>query len=189
MTPVPKDHLRAAMRARRSSLSLEERSRRAVPLLTAIYESPAWALARTVLVYAAARGEPPLSELVALARETGRTVVVPRVDGAGLVLHVWPAGQGLVRGAHGIAEPLASWDPVDPEDVDLALLPGLAFDGQGGRLGQGGGHYDRLLAHMPARGDLPRRVGVAWAFQLIPQVPMDEHDQRVDAVVTEEGWR
>ncbi len=179
------------MRARRGSLSLAERTRRAVPLLTELIASDAWASARTVLVYAAARGEPPLAELVALARETGREVVLPRVAGTTLALHAWPQGGVLVRSPLGVGEPDIAWPVVDPGAVDLALVPGLAFDARGGRLGQGGGYYDRLLAGFAQtrRGaDLPRSVGVAWAFQLVPEVPAEPHDVRVDAVLTEEGW-
>jgi 5-formyltetrahydrofolate cyclo-ligase len=159
------------------------------PLLTPLYDSTAWGDARTVLVYAATRGEPPLAELVALARQTGREVVLPRMAGDTLELRVWPAGGLLVRGAHGIGEPDASWPSLPPEAIDLALVPGLAFDPGGGRLGQGGGYYDRLLpALVPRRADAPRRVGVAWAFQIVPRVPMEPHDITVDAVLTEEGW-
>ena len=186
---VSKDHLRAVMRARRGSLSLAERTRRVVPLLTELIGSEAWATARTVLVYAASRGEPPLAELVALARETGREVVLPRVDGTTLALHLWPQGGVLVRGAFGVGEPDVAWPVVDPGAIDLALVPGLAFDARGGRLGQGGGYYDRLLAGLaPGAPGAPRSIGLAWAFQLVPEVPSEAHDIRVDAVLTEEGW-
>jgi 5-formyltetrahydrofolate cyclo-ligase len=187
---VPKEHLRAVMRARRGSLSLAERTRRVVPILTELIGSDAWAHARTVLVYAAVRGEPPLAELVALARETGRTVVLPRVEGDTLALHVWPPGAVLVRGALGVGEPDAAWPSVACADVDLALVPGLAFDARGGRLGQGGGYYDRLLQGLRVRpgATWPRTIGVAWGFQILPQVPEEPHDARVDAVLTEDGW-
>ncbi len=193
---IDKAMIRAAMRARRDSLSLEERRRRAGPLVARIAEHPAFRAAQTVLVYVAMRGEVPLAELVARAREEGKQVVLPRVvPGArALALHVWPEHGELVRGDLGVAEPPPHWESVTAGAVDLALVPGLAFDLGGGRLGQGGGYYDSLLGELAPRprdaGDarLPRRVGVAWAFQLMPAVPREAHDVGVDAVVTEESW-
>ncbi|MEN9786717.1 MAG: hypothetical protein RLZZ299_1981 [Pseudomonadota bacterium] len=174
------------MRVRRASLSLAERQRRAEPLLGHVLASPAWSAGpRTLLVYAATVGEPPLAGLVAQARAAGVRVALPRVEGADLVLHAWPEGGELSRGAFGIGEPARAWDVVSPADVDLVMVPGLAFDPAGHRLGQGGGHYDRLLARL--RPDA-WRVGAGWAFQVVPQLPVEAHDQRVHAVVTEEGW-
>jgi 5-formyltetrahydrofolate cyclo-ligase len=71
---------------------------------------------------------------------------------------------------------------VDPAVVDAAVLPGVAFDPRGGRLGAGGGHYDRLLARLPTE---TTRIGVGFACQLVPHVPTEPHDQRVEVVVTE----
>jgi 5-formyltetrahydrofolate cyclo-ligase len=185
---VSKEHLRAVMRARRGSLSLEERARRAEPIVAHLLASDAWAAARVVLAYAASRGEPSLGTLLSLAREAGKSVLLPRVDAEGLVLHRWEVGAPLVRGTYGIPEPDASWEQVRPEEVSLALVPGLAFDRKGGRLGQGGGWYDRLLPELAPLGGGARRIGVAWAFQIVPRVPCDPHDVPVDAVITEEGW-
>lgn len=72
---------------------------------------------------------------------------------------------------------------VDPSEVELALVPGIAFDRQGGRLGQGGGYFDRLFPKMTAL-----RWGLAYSIQIYPaSLPMDAHDIRMDAIVTEEG--
>lgn len=193
---IDKPMIRAAMRARRDSLSLEERRRRAVPLVARIVASDVFDRAGTLLVYVAMRGEVPLAELVVFARAQGKTIVLPRVvPGAReLALHVWPEHGELVRGELGVAEPPPFWETVAPEGVDLALVPGLAFDLGGGRLGQGGGYYDSLLPSLAPRvvvggsQNLPRCVGVAWAFQLMPTVPRQAHDVGMDAIVTEEAW-
>jgi 5-formyltetrahydrofolate cyclo-ligase len=73
---------------------------------------------------------------------------------------------------------------VDPDQVDLVVTPGLAFDGEGNRLGYGGGHYDRYLARM-GRGAL--RVGAAFSLQIVERIPTEPGDERVDVVVTDEG--
>ena len=69
---------------------------------------------------------------------------------------------------------------------DIAFLPGVAFDRWGGRLGRGGGYYDRVLSK--ARPELPFLCGLSYAFQVVDRVPMGPHDMRVDAVVSEKAW-
>ncbi len=144
-----------------------------------------------MLVYNALRGEVDLTELIDAVHASGRTVVLPRVSGADLVLHAWPTdpANGLLvevagTGPFGIREPDPAWPVMKPDRVALALVPGVAFDAAGGRLGRGGGYYDRLLAgsHRPVS------IGVCFGFQLVPAVPMEAHDARVDAVVSERGW-
>jgi 5-formyltetrahydrofolate cyclo-ligase len=87
---------------------------------------------------------------------------------------------GLVVERMGVREPAAGGQVVPPGDLDLILVPGLAFDEHGRRLGRGGGHYDRFLAGLSSA-----RVGVAFEVQLAPQVPAGPGDERVDAVATE----
>lgn len=87
-------------------------------------------------------------------------------------------------------EPLIFRAPDGDADLrpDLILAPLLAFDGQGGRLGQGGGHYDRTIAHLRAAGPL-LVVGLAFAGQEVDAVPAEPHDARLDAILTETGYR
>jgi 5-formyltetrahydrofolate cyclo-ligase len=118
----------------------------------------------------------------------GRRLVLPRIDrpARSLTLHeVHDLDADLVSGPWGIREP----DPgrtrdVDPADLDVVLVPGVAFDRTGGRLGYGGGYYDRLLGACA-----PGTVLVAAAFegQVVERVPVGPQDRSVDVVVTEEG--
>ena len=95
-------------------------------------------------------------------------------------------GEPLAPGRWSVPEPAAPrW--VAAEDVDLALVPGLAFDAAGGRLGHGGGYYDRLLARAEPR--IACRAGIAWACQIVDRVPTGPHDVRMDWVVTEKEIR
>ena len=103
---------------------------------------------------------------------------------APLVFRLWRPADPLKPDAYGIPSPLASAPEVLP---NLMLTPVLAFDRAGGRLGQGGGHYDRTLANL--RRQRPVFVlGVAFAGQEIEAVPMGRHDQRLDAIVTETAY-
>jgi 5-formyltetrahydrofolate cyclo-ligase len=103
---------------------------------------------------------------------------------APLIFRLWRPDDPLRPDAYGIPSPLASAEPVLP---NLMLTPVLAFDRAGGRLGQGGGHYDRTLAAL--RRQRPVFVlGVAFAGQEVDAVPMGPHDQRLDAIVTETAY-
>lgn len=142
-------------------------------------ELDAWKRAQVVLLYDALPGEVELSMLVDAAGR--RTVALPVVVGRGqpLLLREWG---NFSRGPFGIREPDARSPTVDPASVDLVVVPGLAFDRRGGRLGQGGGFYDRTLRGMTAV-----RLAVAYSPQVLPEVPMAAHDVRMHGVVTERG--
>jgi 5-formyltetrahydrofolate cyclo-ligase len=89
----------------------------------------------------------------------------------------------LVEGAFGIPEPPRENSTLAPEDLDLILVPGLAFDRNKERLGYGGGFYDRVLAQTGAI-----KIGVAFSFQIVHTLPHEPYDQRVDWILTEEGF-
>ena len=92
----------------------------------------------------------------------------------------------LALGSHGILAPVANQDQVsEPRSFDLILLPLLAFDAQGHRLGQGGGYYDRYLQTLAAA--KPLRVGIAFHFQAVDYLPAEHFDEKLHAVVTERG--
>ena len=120
-----------------------------------------------------------IERLVAL----GCHAAFPRVVGKGLPLefHRIPDGEVLAPGAYGIHEPLDTWPRVIP---DVLLVPLLAFDARGYRLGYGGGFYDRTMAllHVPA-------IGIAYAGQALPSLPHEAHDMALTAIVTENGIR
>lgn len=186
MAAGAQDHDKEGMRARARA------ARRAVgqAALAAAGEAVAdrvWPLLRTasvVLAHAALPEELPLDPLVRRLLADGRTVGLPRVTGPGvLALHVVADLDDLVPGAFGVREPTRDSPTLAPEAVAAVLVPGVAFDRDGGRLGYGGGYYDRLLPRLPAA----RRVGVCLEAQLVPAVAVEAHDQRVDAVVTEAG--
>lgn len=108
-----------------------------------------------------------------------RRVALPRVAGEFLVMHWVGSPQTLIKGRFGILEPPAS-DPVAaPTALDLILVPGVAFDRAGGRLGRGRGYYDRFLAATSAI-----KVGVCFEERLVPEVPCEAHDIRMDAILT-----
>lgn len=132
--------------------------------------------ARTALTYLAFRCEPDIGLL--FQRLPDVHWVVPRIEGQRLVLHTYDPGR-LARHRFGMLEPEPSLPVVDPAILDIVLVPGVAFDRRGGRLGFGGGFYDRFLPTTRAL-----RVGVAYDQCLADVLPCGEHDQHMDWVFT-----
>ncbi len=114
----------------------------------------------------------------------GCTLALPLVTTRGLPLRFRPfrCGDPLEPGLHGTLHPVATHHDVIPE---VALVPLLAFDRKGFRLGYGGGYYDRTLAEWRALGHRVKTIGLGFAVQEVPNVPVDPHDQRLDAILTE----
>lgn len=116
----------------------------------------------------------------------GKALVLPRVNREAKRLDLFAVcevDRDLAPGVWDIREPVPDRCAAAVErDIDFALVPGLAFDAHGGRLGYGGGFYDRLLPRLPAL-----RVAAAFSVQVVDAVPMSARDQYVDLVVTEAG--
>ncbi|MGH6872839.1 MAG: 5-formyltetrahydrofolate cyclo-ligase [Rhizomicrobium sp.] len=120
----------------------------------------------------------PRALMKALAAR-GCTLALPRIEGNGLSFRRWNEGDALVDNHHGIAEPRDDAPIITP---DVILVPLLAFDASGHRLGYGGGYYDRTLAALDARA-----MGVAYAGQEVETLPREDHDRPLDGVVTEKS--
>jgi len=142
--------------------------------------------ARAVGCYLSVGGEVGTAEIVRRCRQEGKRLCVPArtMPDAAYALCWLDEDAPLARGPMGIPEPAAKrW--AMPGEVDVIVVPGVAFDVQGNRLGHGGGHYDRLLAAL-ARGPAePLKVGVAFDFQIVDRLPTGETDVGMDVVITE----
>ncbi len=175
--------LRNDMRARRRERLpawVETQSREITRHLTAL---PEFVRARIVCLYLARPGEPQTDDILRLARQAGCRVCVPAWDGAMGYAPVWYAdGAAMQKGPDGVPEPVEK-KRVEADAVDLAIVPGLAFDARGGRLGHGGGHYDRMLREPALRKAF--RAALAFDYQVVAAVPLGEGDERMDVVVTE----
>jgi len=146
---------------------------------------PSFAEARCPLLTLPFRSEWDTHPLVAIALAEGKTVALPRVNGATRMLdlhEVRDVARDTAPGYRGILEPDPALPRVDIRAIDWVLVPGVAFDAAGRRLGYGGGYYDRLLALMPKA--TPRVAG-AFEVQLVPVVPAAPHDLVVDTLATE----
>jgi 5-formyltetrahydrofolate cyclo-ligase len=115
----------------------------------------------------------------------GATLALPRIDakGAALSFRAWREGDALVDNHHGIAEPRAGAESLTP---NVLLVPLLAFEARGHRLGYGGGYYDRTLDGLRTKGKV-LAIGIAYAGQEVAKIPREAHDHPLDAVITETG--
>lgn len=174
-----KPELRRAARARRKALAREDFALAISPCAEDLDLPPG----TVVGGYHAHKGEADPALLLARLVELGCAIAFPRVrhKDAPLDFHHVPDGEVLEPGSFGIPEPLAHWPRARP---DLLLVPLLAFDSEGYRLGYGGGFYDRTIALLRVRA-----IGIAYAGQEVASLPHGPHDMALDMVVTEQGAR
>ena len=156
-------------------------------ILARFLSLPEYAAASTVMFYVDVRDEVRTRQALPEALKSGKRIVVPYCVDGELELFWLEAMDELELGMYRILEPKAELRDVaakklQPEDLDLIMVPGVAFDRQGGRTGHGKGYYDKLLEHAKASTPL---VALAFECQMFEEIPMDVHDIYMDKVVTE----
>ncbi len=178
-----KSSRRAEARARRKALLLEDRRVASASIRAHIIASATFRAADFVLTYVPVGSEVDVLDVGRAALDTGKRAAIPRTEGDGLSFDEVDGASlpSLQPGAFGISVS-AHERPVVLTSRTLVLVPLLAFDRHGNRLGSGKGFYDRFLAGFPGVA-----FGVAFAVQEVERVPTEPHDRRLDGVVTEAG--
>ena len=176
---------RAACLARRDALSPGERATFSAAICRHLTELPALQAAKVIFSYMAAGTEADLVAFHRWALAQGKTLAFPVSYPQGRMEAYVPAGpESWARGRYGILAPIPERSRrLDPQELDAGILPCVAFDAAGRRLGHGGGYYDRYLPQCPKA----VRVLVAFEAQRLDAVATDPHDQRAQALVTESG--
>lgn len=157
----------------------DELARRSAAIVRTIVQHPLFQQAHTVLLYHSLPDEPDTHCLLQDWCDRKR-LLLPVVQGSGLVLRSYTSQTPMIKGAFHISEP-SGLDFTDFSAIDLALVPGVAFDSAGHRLGRGGGYYDRLLAGTAFRSVY--KIGLCFGFQRYAELPHEPHDVAVDEVV------
>ncbi len=181
-----KNVLRAEVRARLKTFASDKPSATSRKLCEQLRRQPVWSDAKSVLFFAPLADEPDHWPLLIEALAAGKTVCLPRyVSGsAGYVAcQVRDIHQDLVCGKFNVREPVAGCPEVPLNRLDLVLVPGVAFDVRGARLGRGKGFYDRLLAYV--RGT---KCGVAFEEQIVDAVPVGPLDIHLNCILTPTRW-
>lgn len=170
-----KKELRAYIRREKSMFSPETLAFLSESICKQVLTHPKWSMARTVLLYASLPDEVHTERLITQAIHEKKQVLLPVVCGELLELKRYSSRQTI--GQYGISEPVGK-PFLHYEDIDLAIIPGMAFDPEGHRLGRGKGYYDRLLPHVQAY-----KIGICFPFQLLEQIPVESQDIAMDEVI------
>ena len=185
MEASSKAAIRQRVRQALAALSPADRAALSLKLCHILHDEPAWRSATSILGFAPFASEPNILPLLEEAWASSKRVALPRYD-----IHTSAYAACVVAnhdeiriGSFGVLEPIAGCPVVPLNQLDFILVPGVAFDLVGRRLGRGKGFYDRLLAEV--RG---HKCGVAFDAQIVAEVPEEPHDIRVDSILTPTRW-
>ena len=180
MTPNcnSKQELRREIRRRKAACTPEQLEHLSAEVARRMLSNPRWQQAQTLLLYHSLPDEVATSTLIQSALEQGKRVLLPVVVGDDLELREYCGEACLAEGAFHILEPQGEAFE-DYAAIDLAVIPGVAFSPEGARLGRGRGYYDRLLPRLATA----HKCGICWPFQLLPALPTEPHDVRMDEVI------
>ena len=176
---MTKDEIRAAAVSGRRALSHEDITEKSRAISTRLM--PFLEKADTIMCYIAAFNEPRTADIIQRLFDAGKKIVVPVSDALTCtILPSYLTSPGkLIRGEYGIPEP-SEFIPADIGDIDISIIPGIAFDRSGMRIGFGKGYYDRFLAEFSGM-----KIGLCYELQLYDSIPHDSHDIPMDIIITE----
>lgn len=178
---MTKQELRQFIRAQKRQYTAAQLTALSEKICNRVLASAWWQEAGTLLLYYPLADEVDVRPMIKEAYESGRKILLPVVKGEELELHLYEGESSLSEGAFGIMEPTGHLFPEElyPQ-IQLAIVPGMAFDRSGHRLGRGKGYYDRLLPKLVKT----KFVGICFPFQLLEEVPADAHDVPVKEVIS-----
>jgi 5-formyltetrahydrofolate cyclo-ligase len=168
----------------RESLDLNIRGQWDESIFDKLIKSEFYKNAKTIFAFVSFKSEVDTHKIIKYAIQDQKTICVPKIKSKETGIEIFKINtfDELKKGYFSILEPLESCPSIDSNDLDLILMPGVAFDRKGGRLGYGAAFYDRFLTGMNKAVD---KIALAYHFQVIDNIPMDEHDVRIDGVITE----
>lgn len=175
---MDKTELRREIRARKRAMTEAEIEERSAKLARLFFASEAYQNAKTIYGYLPYNQEVRTVPMLERALKDGKKVAVPKVYGDEMKFLYLDDLNAVAKGYAGIPEPIAD-EPVAHDETALVLMPGLAFDPQGHRIGYGGGFYDKFLAAEPNHPTL----ALCYEFQMLPKLDVEDHDIPVDTVL------
>lgn len=187
ISPDDKQKLRRRLRDLRQHLPAEQQTTAATQLVHRVRRLPLWQPARRIALYIAADGEIDPGPLGSAARSENKQLLLPTVlQGNAMAFARWDADTPLIHNRFAIPQPDDSAQRAALSTIDIVFLPVVGWDRFGGRLGMGGGFYDRALRALPAdAASRPLLVGLAHACQEVDRVPTESFDVKLDYVATD----
>jgi 5-formyltetrahydrofolate cyclo-ligase len=167
------------MLERRNKLNSLEIAKRSKSIQEFVINSKEFRQAKVVGAYFAFGSEVNTELIIEQAKTLVKKIALPRVEEDKITFYELSSIKSLIRGRFGIMEPPPS---VPISEIDILVVPGIAFDKTGNRLGYGKGYYDRLMS-----GKQTFSIGLAYSFQLLENLPYDRYDKRLDAIASEDG--
>ena len=175
-----KHTLKEQMLKARDSMPKEDAIKKSVQIKSNLFDMHNYKNSKTIMFFVSLGSEPDTREIIKSALQ-GKIVIVPKIDQNDIEPSIIISLDSMVRGKYGILEPLSPMKTA-LKNIDLVLVPGIAFDSFGHRVGYGFGYYDRFLRKVPKA----IKIGLAFDFQVIKKIPNEPHDVPVDYIVTEE---
>jgi 5-formyltetrahydrofolate cyclo-ligase len=170
------------MLEKRKALSKDECKDKSLLIQQKLISTEEYCQSKVIVLYSSIHNEVETHLVIRDALLSGKRVFLPAVCAAGLLFRELPDSLALRKGRYGILEPDESNSVIDPKLADIIVLPGLAFDMEGRRIGYGKGYYDKALHKLEGTGKL---VAVCYDFQLVDDIVGEPHDVRVDMIITE----
>ena len=180
-----KEQLRKALKEKRKNLSAAEVDEKSTLVTEIFLESDVYKKASTIMLYMPIRNEVDTGKIISKGFADGKKLVFPVTDReSGIITPYFADGKTeFKKGAFSVPEPSLR-EKMRLEEIDVVLVPGIGFDYFGNRIGFGKGCYDMLLCKCNAL-----KIGVCYEFQLLEKIPYDEHDIKMDYILTETGFR
>lgn len=187
-SPDKKQQLRAQARRLRRSLDPEQRARFNARITDFLVNEESLRSAQCIAAFCAFDGEPDISPAFSLMHARGQQICLPCIDeqAGTLDMKAWSPESEMTPGLAGIDQP-GNAATVALNKIDVLLIPLVAWDDTGNRIGMGAAYYDRYLAQQ-SKASKPRRIGIAYHLQRVEVVPAEHHDVPLHALVSETGW-
>jgi 5-formyltetrahydrofolate cyclo-ligase len=182
-----KSKIRKDMITALESLSENEIALKTRKIENRLFDFANFVEANITMLYISCPGEVSSRNIITYCLDYRKIIVLPAFDPQKFRIRLFKIDnieKDLKSGSRGMLEPdTARCKPVPVECLDIAIIPGIAFDEKGGRIGSGEGYYDRFIPKLPIT---TRKVSIAFEDQIIPQIPMESHDKHVDIIITNE---
>ncbi len=179
---MPKAGLRRKMLESRKALCAEDHRDKSLVIQQKLISSKEFSCAEVLALYSTIHNEVDTRKVIEMCLNSGKKVLLPTVSAGRLLFRELNELSSMRKGKFGIPEPPATNKVFEPDQADLIVLPGIAFDVKGHRVGYGKGYYDKSLHNLVGQGKL---VGLCYDFQLVEEIAGEPHDVKVDMIVTE----